>query len=238
MIQLNIFIVKHFIQENGKMTRKPMLDSSITRESAFMATLENRLQAIQQEIKQRLVLRWTLANIAGWSAGLFLGTLVAQLAAWVLGDVAGQIVGPLLAGAVVGAVVGWLQRRALSGLFVDSPEIEAGWLTFSIIGGVVGSLSLVITWATIFIGSMGYVVMGAVFGLAFGWLQTSALKDHFGEVTVIWVGANVVGGGLCSVLTFTGVPFNLPVFCTFGPVTFGIITGLALKALLREAEVD
>ena len=199
-----------------------------------MATLEDRLQTIQQEIKQRLLLRWTLANIAGWSAGLFLGTLVAQLAAWMLGDVAGQIIGPLLAGAMVGAVVGWLQRWALQGVFVESPEIEGRWLTFSIIGGVVGSLSLVITWATIFIGSMGYLVMGAVFGLAFGWLQTSALKDHFGEATVIWVGANIVGGGLCSLLTFTGVPFNMPVFCTFGPVTFGIITGFALMVLVRD----
>jgi hypothetical protein len=53
----------------------------------------------------------------------------------------------------------------------------------------------------------------------------------------MWGLANLLAGGLCSVFSLTGVPFNLPVICTLGPVTFGTITGFALIKIVRESEI-
>jgi hypothetical protein len=208
--------------------------------ATFEETLRDTATRIRITIRQRLLLRWTLANIAGWSLGLFLGSLIAGLTVWVLGAVGAKVLGRmvalLLAGTITGTVAGAAQRWALRGVF-DDVEIERRWVLLSAVGGTLGATTLVLTWFTIILGSAGYLLMGGLFGLCFGWSQTPVLGRNFGELAAVWVIANLLGGGLCSLLSLTGVPFSLPIFCTFGPVSFGLITGAVLLRMVRESEL-
>lgn len=194
------------------------------------------LTALWEQVEQHLLLRWTLANIAGWSLGLLLGSFVAGLAGKLLGNLFGALIGLPLAGALAGGLVGAAQREALIGSF-DESTIPTQWLTMSAIGGSIGAASLLLTWAVLFTGAPGFAIIGGVFGLAFGWMQARLLAFNFGTLAMWWVVANGVGGGLCSLLTFTGfpLPFALPICCTFGPVAFGLITGAVVRAIEREA---
>lgn len=196
----------------------------------FEYTLRDTTIRIRTAIRERILLRWTLANIGGWSLGLFLAVFGVKLTGLA------EIGAILFAGMVAGTVAGAAQRWALRGLF-DEEEIKQRWVLLSAIGGTLGAITLLVTLITITLGSVGYLIMGGVFGLCFGWTQTLFWGREFGDLADWWVLANVLGGGLCSLLSLTGVPFSLPIFCTFGPVSFGLITGAVLLRMVRESEL-
>ena len=198
-----------------------------------MTTLEESLKILREQLERRPLLRWTAANIAGWSVGLLAGVRIAgMLGNW--GGAVGSIIGMLLAGAVIGLAVGIAQRWALRGLVNGETDLMRLWLGFSVIGGMIGAASLGFTWYTVVAGDVVFLLMGALFGLGLGWAQTRALRPDFREFTGWWIAANTLGGGLCALFSFSGFPAALPVFCTFGPVAFGLITGLLWQVMARE----
>jgi hypothetical protein len=177
-------------------------------------------------IYENFLLRWTLANIAGWSIGLTLGS-------WILSQ-AGSGVGLILGGTAAGSLVGLAQWLALR---VDFDFADRRWLVVSAAGGAVGALPAYIAAFSIIAGrGVGLFIIGAVFGGLFGALQSLILGRHFEDRALWWIAANVLAGGLCGWLSMTS-PFWLPVCCSFGPVTFGLVTGYALKRL-RGVELD
>lgn len=152
----------------------------------------------------------------GWSSGLALGVLAAG---WLGGPG-----GVLIAGLITGTVVGWLQGLALSyWLAVD----RRGWVLRSVIGGTLGVLPLFALVFLLFVGNIGLIIAGTVYGLCFGWAQSGALVDRDGA-RLLWLAGSAAGGGACALLTFGAVPLALPVICTAGPPVFGLITGLVL----------
>lgn len=187
-----------------------------------MPTFEDTLRALHQEIRNRLILRWILANMFGWSVGLFAGMTIAQISSSVLGDFIGGFIGLLLAGAIVGGCVGFAQFKAIA--------IHTQWVRYSTIGGALSIFPASLMYITLIFGKLGFFMVGAVFGAGFGWLQSFTLKDNT-QAATIWVIANLFAGGLCSMLSLTGMPFTLPIFCSFGPIIFGAITGYALLKL-------
>jgi hypothetical protein len=83
--------------------------------------------------------------------------------------------------------------------------------------------------------ALGMLIGGALFGGIIGALQGVLLNHHVDEAGW-WIIANVVGGGLCGLLSLGVNPLGLPIFCTLGPITFGAITGYVWLRLLREMD--
>jgi hypothetical protein len=176
--------------------------------------------------RERFVFRWTLANTLGWSAGLLMGATTSSTL--------GGLPGVLLGGIICGAIAGWGQFLALRGFDL---EIDRRWIVLSAIGGGLAIIPTGIAAIALVVGAhFGLAMMGATFGLCVGLMQSAAFAFPE-DAIVMWGLANLLAGGLCSVFTLTGVPFNLPVICTLGPVTFGAITGFALIKIVRESEI-
>jgi hypothetical protein len=201
-----------------------------------MTSAKEFITVFHEQLRRHFILHWLLSNIFGWSIGLFVGSVMAGIVFKVFGNLIGVLIGLPLAGAVVGAVVGAAQSNSLTGLSTQFDD-ERRWVTFSALGGAVGALPVFLTMFVLVIGKLGLVVIGGVFGLCFGWMQSSALNNNSGRPVIIWVVANMIGSGLCSFFSINGLPFALPVFCSLGPVLFGLITGFAVLTLIRNSEI-
>jgi hypothetical protein len=182
-------------------------------------------QWLEQRPAADFALRWICASVAGWSAGLYLGSVGLALV--------GGFVGLLLAGAICGLVAGTAQLLVLRAAGVDKR-----WIFLSTAGGALAVMPVILAGFTLVAGrSVGVAVMGAVFGLCFGLVQTSALR-HLQDMAIVWVLANILGGGLCGALSLAGSMFMLPICLTPGPLVFGIITGSTLWWMIRAGEED
>jgi hypothetical protein len=172
--------------------------------------------------------RWTLANILGWSLGFFLGGLLL--------NALGGIIGVVLGGSIVGALVGLVQWFVLRH---EADWVDSRWAIFSAVGGGLGTIPAYVAGVTLIAGPvMGYFVIGAVYGGIFGTLQWLILRAQYTDLAWLWIVTATAGGGLCGCLTMTVNPLRLPVFCSFGPVAFGLITGYTLLYLNREIAED
>jgi len=189
--------------------------------------IQRRRQALQAPhrmrhylLKQPFLLRWTLANVAGWALGLYLGSLL-------LG-IAGSIVGVVGGGVVAGGIVGLAQW------FVLSPG-DKRWLLVSAAGGGCAALPAYLSGIALVAGpTVGYFIVGAVYGGVFATAQWFALHDETGW----WIATNTLAGGLCGCLTLGFNPLGLPVLLSPGPVIFGLLTGYALMRLKQADEID
>lgn len=208
-----------------------------------MDTLRAGLVAVAERfwwaVQTRFLLRWTLANMLGWSIGLYAGSTLAAS----LGGISMIAAFALLpGGALAGAIAGGMQALALQ-LPLDvhddiidgfSPEINRRWMIFSTLGGALGTIPVFFTAFTLIGGAgFGFAVMGLGYGLVFGWIQTYALHHDLPDLIWLWVPANGLGGCLCGAFSLGINPLSVPVFCTIGPVIFGIITGMAWRAALH-----
>lgn len=195
------------------------------------------MERIWAQIKAHFLLRWMLANMLGWSVGLYVGSTLAAS----LGSISViSVVAMLPGGAIAGAIAGGMQALALSIPYdADSddafpPDLSRRWVIFSTLGGTLGAIPVFFTaFALIGGAGFGFAVMGMGYGLAFGWLQTYALSDNLPDLIWVWLPANGFGGCLCGAFALGINPLGVPVFCTLGPVIFGLVTGLAWRAALR-----
>lgn len=186
-----------------------------------MSLATDLFQSVVSALQRYFLLRWTLANIVGWSTGLYVGSLALM--------VIGGLPGLLMAGLLTGLIAGGAQVAVLRDSATGSPRyLFRRWIIFSTIGGMCAAIPVFISGFTLVAGrGIGFALMGAVFGSCFGWVQALALR-HQPDFTLVWVLANVFSGSLCALFSFSGFPVMLPIFCTLGPVLFGVVTGYTL----------
>lgn len=171
------------------------------------------------------LLRWTLANMLGWSLGLYLGGALLSI----VGGIGGALAGGSVAGAVVGAAQWWVLHQEASAL-------KPYWALVSALGGGLAVLPAYLSGVTLIAGpQVGYFIVGAVYGGVFGGLQAALLWRALDDYAGWWIAGNVLAGGLCGCLTMTASLPGLPVICSPGPVVFGLLTGWILQWLRRGA---
>jgi len=169
---------------------------------------------------------WVVVNVVIWSLALYTVALSIRL----LGIV-GAPIGTALAGLIVGTGQAWTLRHIV-------PIEPKRWTTHSVVGAVLGVLpiALLFLWivlvAVIGVNSVLFI-LGGLFGGILGATQSRVLYPIVHEQIGWWIGGNVLAGALCAPLSLMGGTFWLPVFCSLGPLTFGLLTAVALRYAMR-----
>jgi hypothetical protein len=191
-----------------------------------------RLQQTQQTgvaiWRRYWLLRWTVANMVGWSLAL--------VAAVVLLRVFG-LLGAIIGGATAGAIAAYAQSLMLRQMKVWSVTPRR-WIISSALGGALATLPVyLLGFVALIHAQLGLLMMGAIFGGIVGTVQYYLLNDFYEEQALWWVLASVIGGMLCAPLTFT-TALIIPVIGSLGPVVFGLCTGWALITMNRRQYDD
>jgi len=174
---------------------------------------------------------WVLMNMLVWSLGLYVIALCIRFF-----GIVGAPIGAILAGVIVGVGQSWILKRLL-------PITPRQWTNSSILGTVLGVLpiGLLFLWVLL-VAFMGLnsvlLILGAIFGGILGSTQARILHPIVYEKAGWWIIANIFAGALCAPLSLTGTTFWLPVFCSLGPLTFGLLTAWALRYLLQTWDDD
>ncbi|MEZ4668928.1 MAG: hypothetical protein R3E39_13560 [Anaerolineae bacterium] len=165
------------------------------------------------------MLRWVLANVAGWTVGLSLSTI--SINSWFV---------ILVASLMFGAVVGAAQRFALQG---QLPIRLEQWLQYSLYGGLAGvGVSFILIIPYLLSGDKLLALgIGAIIGTSIGIWQSALI----GGSARLWIGANLIGGALCALLTSLQFIRGLPVGLLLGAAVYGYITGVTLQKMYSEA---
>lgn len=173
------------------------------------------------------LLRWTSANMLGWS--------LAMLAAMLLLEWFG-LFGAMIGGGAAGLIVGGIQSA-----FLPAPKNpildQRQWMMMSALGGLAATIPVyLLAFVALLHFQIGLFFMGACAGGMIGALQSRLLMAEFDDALLWWVGANILAGGLCAPLTLT--PTILPLFGTVGPVVFGVVTGSVFLRMQRSRAAD
>lgn len=194
-------------------------------------TVKKQLQPYLNRAKASPYIGWVVINVAVWSLGLYVVALCIRF----LG-LFGAPIGAMLMGLIVGAGQVRVLRRLL-------PIVPRQWIGVSTLGVVLGTLpiGLLFLWILLVavLGLNGVlVILGGIFGGILGATQAYILRSIVYEKVGWWIVANVVAGALCAPLSLTGASFWLPIFCSLGPVTFGLLTAWGLRYLIVTMDVD
>lgn len=168
-------------------------------------------------LEQHPIARWILANTIGWMLAFIISGLVIDLFSDALGIIAFLIGGGIIGG-VVGASHTWSIR----------PNNPRRWMLYTVIGGIIGVIPVFLSAFSLIAGrTIGFGIMGALYGLSLGGMQSLELK---GDAALVWALTSMLAGCFCSIITFTG-------WFWIGPVIFGGITGITLAWILREEDI-
>jgi len=193
--------------------------------------MQKRLETYVQTVLASPYVLWVLVNIVVWSLGLYAVALGIRF----LGIV-GAPIGTLLAGLIIGGGQSWALRHIL-------PIDPRRWVQHSILGTVLGVLpiGLLFLWivlvAVIGLNAVLFI-LGGIFGGILGGIQSRVLYPLVHEQVGWWVFINILAGALCAPLSLTGTTFWLPVFCSLGPLTFGLLTAGVLRYALHAWDDD
>ena len=188
-----------------------------------------QLQTLILSIIDSPYVLWVIVNIIVWSLGLYTIALCIRF----LGIV-GAPIGTLIAGIIIGSGQAWVLRHML-------PVEPRQWIGHSMLGVFLGVLpiGLLFLWvvlvAVIGVNSVLFI-LGGLFGGILGATQSRVLYPIVYEQVGYWIGINILAGALCAPLSLTGSTFWLPVFCSLGPLTFGLLTAGVLRYALHELE--
>jgi hypothetical protein len=192
--------------------------------------LEKAKRFAQDSWRESWLLRWTLANMAGWSVGLIGAALLLN---WF------GVIGAMLGGAAAGALVGALQAWALH-THGDLTLPYRRWISVCALAGALAMLPVALLgFVALLNPNVGLLLMGAIYGLALGSAQAFILHAELDTDAgaVLWVAACVAAGALCAPLSISASAAWLPVCCSPGPLVFGLITGAAWLKLPRDSDV-
>ena len=184
------------------------------------------------------MLRWVLANVAGWGVGLYLSV-------WSLSPLT-----LCLGGAIAGVCLGWAQWWALKipHPLTPSPYDEEGeqeiqaapitvgrdWIALTAGGALVGALPAAGAGVVVTLGwGLGIALVGAIFGAGVGFAQWTILQRGISRAGW-WIAANAAGGGLCALLTLAPILRGLPLGLLLGTALYGYITGRVLVWMERQ----
>ena len=174
---------------------------------------------------------WVLINMLVWSLGLYTIALCIRVF-----GIVGAPMGAILTGLIVGGGQSWILKRLL-------PITPRGWMISSTLGTVLGVLpiGLLFLWILL-VAVLGMnnvlLILGVIFGGILGGTQARILHPFLYEKVVWWVIVNIFAGALCAPLSLTGTTFWLPVICSLGPLTFGLLTAWTLRYLMTTWDED
>lgn len=206
--------------------------------------IEANFRALTANFRARLrasfMLRWVLANVAGWSVGLYLN--VWSVSPFTL----------CLGGAIAGVCLGWAQWWALrtpppdpipvyregEADFEQSPiSVGRDWIGLTAAGALVGALPAAGAGIVVSLGwGLGIALIGAIFGAGVGVAQWYILQRGMSR-SGWWIAANAAGGGLCALLTLAPILRGLPVGLLLGTALYGYITGRVLVWMEADSEL-
>jgi hypothetical protein len=205
--------------------------------------IEANIRALTSNFRARLrasfMLRWVLANVAGWGVGLYLSV-------WSLSPLT-----LCLGGAIAGICLGWAQWWALRTPPPDplpvyregEKEIEISpitvgrdWIGLTAAGAFVGALPAAGAGIVVSLGwGLGVALIGAIFGAGVGVAQWYILQRGMSRAGW-WIAANASGGGLCALLTLAPILRGLPIGLLLGTALYGYITGRVLLWIVSHNE--
>jgi hypothetical protein len=172
--------------------------------------------------ERNLGLQWVVAVVIGWAIGFF-------VCEWLEGFLSTAFIDGLVIGTAVGISQGIVLRKRIA------PVVP--WVVLSIVGFGIGKFfSDSVGRAAP--GPLGMVLGGAVIGLSAGVAQWLILRRRFPQAG-LWIGANVLGwaAGWSLISSADGSDLSVAVVYAVGAagaVLVGIITGIALIALVRQ----
>lgn len=181
------------------------------------------LYQTRDTLARYFLLRWTLANAAGWSLGLlFALTIGASVGEWLKLPLLSLI----LSGTIAGVVVGAFQHLALRG------EVTRRWIGFSALGGLIGAFpAFVLSFTLLLRWELGAALMGSAFAAVLASLQCAALSENM-PPPAAWIVTNAFAGCLCGACSVVAALPIVPLVCSAGPPLFGLITGLVIVRAL------
>jgi hypothetical protein len=199
------------------------------------ATIRALTANFRARLRASFMLRWVLANVAGWGVGLY-------LSAWSLSPLT-----LCLGGAVAGVCLGWAQWWALKipqnphplapsplrregESDIEQPPVTVGrdWIGLTTAGALVGALPAAGAGIVVSLGwGLGIGLIGAIFGAGVGVAQWYILQRGMSRAGW-WIAANAAGGGLCALLTLAPILRGLPIGLLLGTALYGYITGRVL----------
>lgn len=196
------------------------------------------LNELRRHLRANFLLRWTVANVVGWSVGLY-------LSAWSLSTPA-LCLGGAFAGLCVGAAQWWALKtpppdplpefREGEGALGDSPiTVERDWIGLTIAGAILGALPALSAGVLVALGwGLGIAFAGAIFGGGVGVAQYFILQRGLTRAGW-WIAGNVAAGALCALLTLAPLVRGLPIGLVVGTAIYGYITGRALLWLEKSS---
>jgi hypothetical protein len=197
--------------------------------------LQDTTKIVRAKLRESFLLRWVLANVAGWSVGLY-------LSAWSFFSTPALCLGGAFAGACLGAAQWYvlrippLEREILDNETVQPPiYVQRNWIGLTIAGAILGAIPALSAGFMVALGwGLGIALVGGIFGAGVGVAQWFILRDRLSR-TEWWIAANVAGGALCALLTLAPIIQGLPIGLLLGTAVYGYITGRALVWLKNEA---
>jgi hypothetical protein len=187
------------------------------------------LERLQSAWTTSFLLRWTLANVLGWTAGLYLIAWSFSTPVFCLGGG--------LAGVIVGAAQWTVLRREYflsSRTENEQSALTGNWIVLSAIGGLLGLLPAMVAGLLVTFGwGVGIALVGGALGAGLGIGQWFRLNGHMGRAGW-WILANVGGGAACALLTLAPLIRGLPLGLLIGTAVYGYVTGRALAWLQTQ----
>lgn len=181
------------------------------------------MDELRTHLQENFLLRWTLANLLGWTVGLYLGTLaINSPIICLLG---------LLTGVSIGLAQWWALRNEVT--------VTRRWVIASVAGvaggGILAAPALFFALSS---QTLGLTFAGAMIGLGIGVLQWSSLPEGL-KRGGWWIGANLLAGALCALLTSIPIIRGLPLGLLAGTALYGYLTGRVLRWLqLKSDELE
>ncbi len=190
---------------------------------------------IRDKLEESLLLRWIVANMAGWTVGLIAGGYLIRLPN--LPTICFPLV--CLIGGFAGACIGAAQWYILRQPY----QINRRWIGYSFIGAAVATLPAYFIGVFLFLASMGAsvlgsfaaIIMGALIGSGVGIGQSYVLQNHISDSARWWIAACAAAGGVCGLLSLMPILPPLPIGILTGTALYGYITGRMLLRLSRQA---
>jgi hypothetical protein len=172
--------------------------------------------------ERNLGLQWVVAVVAGWAIGFFLCEALEQFLTTFFVD-------GLVIGSAMGIAQGLVLRRRIAPL--------VPWVVASIIGFAIGKF-VADAVAPALPDMAATVVGGMIIGLSAGIAQSLVFRSRYSPAWW-WVAANVaawaVGWSLISLADGSDMSLAmLYLVGALGAAVIGVITGIALLALLRH----
>jgi hypothetical protein len=176
---------------------------------------EGAMGYIRNRLTQHFLLRWLLVNLLAWPLLLYVMTITVRQD-WLFYGTGFVLV------LLLGLAQGWAVYQ----------RIAVGWIILTVIG-LGGGLVIAFVVAPLVSDlhfRLEYVVAGLLVGCWIGLMQWLDARRHLRGFLRWWL-AYGLGGAACGVIS---LPLTLS-GALVGSLAFGLLTGLTITGLLREA---